>query len=261
MSYWIDVHCHLNMLPTSLDETLKLAEGQQVKQMVTIGTEPKDHEFVWTTAEKYYPKIFCTLGVHPHQAQYWSEDVRDWILQKAASPWVIALGEMGLDYYYNHNPKERQIEVFHAQMELASQLGLPVQIHSRDAEEDTLAVLQHYKTRVRGIIHCFTGSYEMAKKALDLGFFISISGVMTFKNAHDLRETIRKLPNDVVTLETDAPFLAPVPYRGQKNTPAYVASTAKHLSDLWGVELERLKAQVSLNTQKIFPKWQLLART
>ena len=261
MPYWIDVHCHLDMLPTNIEQTLSQAQAQDVHQMVTIGTEPKDHQWVWTIAQKYHPQVFCTLGIHPHQAQFWSEEARKWILESASSPWVIALGEMGLDYYYNHNPRELQLEVFHQQMEVAAQLGLPVQIHSRDAEEDTLSVLQRYKTRVRGIIHCFTGSYEMAQKAIDLGFFISISGVITFKNAHELRQTVKKLPRDVVTLETDAPFLAPVPFRGQKNTPAYVSTTGKYLSELWDMDIHQLKHQVSENTKKIFPKWRSLNQT
>jgi TatD DNase family protein len=169
---------------------------------------------------------------------------------------VVAIGEIGLDYYYNQSPKEEQIDAFRAQLGIAERTGLPVEIHTRDAEEDTIRVLNEFKGRVKGIIHCFTGTRWLAEQALDLGFNISISGVVTFKNADDLRATVKMLPLDRIHVETDAPFLAPIPMRGRKNTPAYVVHTAKFVAELKGVTLEELCEQTRKNALAMFPKIQ-----
>jgi TatD DNase family protein len=253
---WIDVHAHLNMLEEGVDAAIENARQAGVHRIVTIGTEPKDHPIVLEIARKHYPQVFCTLGVHPHDGKVWTPEVGKFIEENAADPCVVAIGEIGLDYYYNQSPKEEQIEAFRAQLAIAERTGLPVEIHTRDAEEDTISVLKEFKGRVKGIIHCFTGTRWLAEQALDLGFNISISGVVTFKSADDLRETVKMLPLDRIHVETDAPFLAPIPMRGKKNTPAYVVHTAKFVAELKGVTLEELCEQTRKNALAMFPKIQ-----
>lgn len=253
---WIDVHAHLNMLEEGVEAAIENARQAGVKKIVTIGTEPGDHPVVLEIARKYYPHVFCTLGVHPHDGKVYTPEIGKYIEEHAKDPVVVAIGEIGLDYYYNQSPKEEQIEAFRAQLAIAERTGLPVEIHTRDAEEDTIRVLKEFKGRVKGIIHCFTGTRWLAEQALDLGFNISISGVVTFKNADDLRETVKMLPLDRIHVETDAPFLAPIPMRGKKNTPAYVVHTAKFVADLKGITVEELCEQTRKNALAMFPKIQ-----
>lgn len=251
---WIDVHAHLDMMEEGVEAAIQNAKAAGVAKIVTIGTEPTDHQFVLDTAKKYYPDVYCTLGVHPHQGAIYTPEVGAFIEKHATEPYVIAIGEIGLDYYYNQSPKEDQIQAFRAQLDIAQRLGMPVEIHTRDAEEDTIAVLKDYKKSVKGIIHCFTGTRWLAEQALDLDFNISISGVVTFKNAEDLRNTVRMIPLDRIHVETDAPFLTPVPLRGKKNTPAYVVHTAKFVAELKGVSEAELAQQTRENALKMFPK-------
>ncbi len=251
---WIDLHAHLDKLPEGPEKALELAEEAGVKQVVTIGTEPADHAVVLALGKKYYPQVFCTLGVHAHESGLYTDEVESWIRANAHEPSVIAIGEIGLDYYYNHSDKQTQLKNFERQLELAKQLYLPVEIHTRDAEDDTIEILKKYQGSVRGIIHCFTGSEKLAFACLDLGMNISISGVVTFKNAHDLRETVKKIPLDRMHVETDAPFLAPVPQRGKSNTPAFVTHTAQFVADLKGQPLEVFAEQMMKNARDVFPK-------
>jgi TatD DNase family protein len=257
MSSWIDLHCHLDKLEEGPETALELAASAGVERVITIGTEPADHPVVVSLAQKHFPKVACTLGVHPHEATSYTPDVEKFMRQHLADSYVVAVGEIGLDYYYNHSPREKQIEVFKQQMDLAAEFGLPVQIHTRDAEEDTIEILKSYQGRVGGVLHCFTGSQNLAMKALDFGFNISISGVVTFKNAEELRQTVRDLPLDRIHVETDSPFLAPVPLRGKPNTPAYVVHTAEKVAELKGISLEDLKKATAQNASKAFPKLSL----
>ncbi len=253
----IDVHTHINMLEMTPDEALASAAASGVGHMITIGTCPADLPVVLGLAKKYAPRVACTLGIHPHEAELYSEDIAKFIRANAGAPEVVAIGETGLDYYYNNAPKERQIEVFRAQMALAEELKLPVEIHTRDAEPDTMMVLNEFRGRVRGLLHCFTGTWEMAKNGLDNGWNISISGVVTFKNASALRDVVKQVPLDRLHVETDAPFLAPIPHRGKKNQPAWVTHTADLVAELKGVTVPELSAQLRLNAQDLFPKLQL----
>ncbi len=251
---WIDVHAHLDMLEEGVEAALENARQAGVERVVTIGTEPSDHQFVLDVAKKYYPQVYCTLGVHPHQGVVYNAEVGAFIEKHLHEPYVIAVGEIGLDYYYNQSPKKEQIDAFRAQMEIAAKHNLPVEIHTRDAEADTVEILKEYQGKVRGIIHCFTGTEWLARQALDAGFNISISGVVTFKNADDLRNTVKIVPLDRLHVETDAPFLAPVPMRGKKNTPAFVVHTAKVVSELKGITIEQLAAQTKVNAKNLFTK-------
>lgn len=256
MTEWIDVHCHLNMLEEGVEEAIKKAKAAGVRKIITIGTEPNDLPLVLDLAHKYAPDVYCTLGIHPHDGKVYTKEVGEFIEANAKDPAVVAIGEIGLDYYYDSSPREQQQEAFRAQLAIAQRTGLPVEIHTRDAEEDTISILKEFKGSVTGIIHCFTGTSWLAKEALDLGFNISISGVVTFKNADDLRNTVRGLPLDRIHVETDAPFLAPIPMRGKKNTSAYVVHTAKFVADLKGVTEEQLAEQTKANALKMFPKVQ-----
>lgn len=251
---WIDVHAHLDMLEDTPEECLKKAKAAGVEKIVTIGTEPSDHNVVLEISRRLYPDVYCTLGVHPHHGVTWKPEIGDFIRKHAVEKEVIAVGEIGLDYYYNQSPVNDQKEAFASQLELAAELGLAVEIHTRDAEADTIDILKNFKGRVKGMIHCFTGTEWLARQALDLGLNISFSGVVTFKNADSLRETVKIVPLDRLHVETDSPFLAPVPQRGQKNTPAFVIHTAEKVAQLKEIDLDLLAAQTKENARYLFPK-------
>ncbi len=254
-NYWIDMHCHLDRLEGGPEYALKLAQNNGVQKIITIGTEPEDLPIVLALAKKFAPDVYCTLGVHPHEGVKYSEQVRDYILQNANEPEVVAIGEIGLDYYYDQSPRKEQIEAFEDQLSLAAELNLPVEIHTRDAEEDTVNMLKKFKGRVNGLIHCFTGTEWLARQALDLGFNISISGVVTFKNAESLRRIVKNvIPIDRLHVETDAPFLAPVPLRGKVNTSAYVIHTARCVADLKSISEYDLSLQTKQNAKRLFKK-------
>ncbi|UOF02800.1 TatD family hydrolase [Bdellovibrio reynosensis] len=251
---WIDIHAHLNMLEEGVEAAIANAKSVGVKKIITIGTEPGDHQLVLDIARKYYPDVYCTLGVHPHDGKVYTEAAGKFIEEHVVEPCVVAVGEIGLDYYYDQSPRKEQQDAFRAQLEIAKRTKMPVEIHTRDAEEDTIGILKEFKGSVNGLIHCFTGTEWLARQALDIGFNISISGVVTFKNADSLRSTVKMLPLDRIHVETDAPFLAPIPMRGKKNTPAYVIHTAKFVAELKGISEEELCEQTRKNALKMFPK-------
>ncbi|MEY4616895.1 MAG: hypothetical protein RJB66_1855 [Pseudomonadota bacterium] len=254
MTRWIDVHVHLDKLEEGVESALALAKQEGVERVITIGTDPSDLPIVLELSEKYAPMVFCTLGIHPHDAGLWDHRVSDFIREKAQGPRVVGLGEMGLDYYYNNSTPQTQKRAFHEQLELARELGLPVEIHTRDAEADTVEILRPFRGQVKGIIHCFTGSLWLAQQCLDLGYDISLSGVVTFKNADELRKIAEFVPMDRLHVETDAPFLAPVPMRGKKNTPAYMVHTAATVAKIKGFSLETFSEAVWNNSMRTFAK-------
>lgn len=254
-SEWIDIHCHLNHLEGGADLALEQAKEAGVSKIITIGTEPEDLPLVLELAQAHHPNVYCTLGIHPHEGAKYSNEVREFIIQNASRPEVLAIGEIGLDYYYNHSDKKSQIDAFESQMDIALSLNLPVEIHTRDAEHDTVEILKKYKGKVNGVIHCFTGTDWLAKEVLDLGYNISISGVVTFKSAESLRSIVKNIiPLDRLHVETDAPFLSPVPLRGRPNTSAYMIHTAKVVADLKGVTMDELSLQTKKNALELFKK-------
>lgn len=254
---WIDIHTHLDMLEEGPDQALRLARAAGVSKVITIGTESGDHPTVVELARRHPGEVFCTLGVHPHHGETWNDGIENWVVRHLPEPGVVAVGEIGLDYYYMQSNAEAQKDSFRRQMALAEKYGLPVEIHTRDAEPDTVEILREFNGRVRGVIHCFTGTEFLAKNALDCGYNISFSGVVTFKNAQPLRDICKWVPADRFHVETDAPFLAPVPMRGKKNTPAFVVHTAKAVAEIRGVPLEKLAEQAFANTRQLFPKMNL----
>ena len=261
MAGWIDVHTHLNFLEDSPEESLKRARENGVDQVITIGTEPKDHQVVLELAEKFYPQVHCTLGVHPHEGVQYNDEVEQFLIENLTNEKVVAVGEIGLDFYYNNSPKAEQIEAFKRQMAIAERFDLPVEIHTRDAEPETIEVLNEFKGRVKGLIHCFTGTMELGKAALDCGFDISFSGVVTFKNAEALREVADMVPMDRIHVETDAPFLTPVPHRGRKNSPCYVIHTAELIAQRKNISMDELKSQTRANAVALFNRLKLVSES
>ena len=252
---WIDIHTHLDRLEGGAEFALNLARENGVKKLITIGTEPEDLPIVLELAQKYYPDVYCTIGVHPHEGVKYNDEVGKFLRENSSRREVVAIGEIGLDYYYNQSPKEEQLHAFREQIKIAIEVGLPIEIHTRDAEPDTIAVLKEFEGQVTGVIHCFTGTEWLAREALALGFNISISGVVTFKNADSLRAIVRDvIPLDRLHVETDAPFLAPVPMRGRSNTSAYVVHTAKLVAELKNVTVEDLAKITTENAKKLFKK-------
>lgn len=265
---FVDVHCHLDKLKVPFEQALLQAQALGVTRVITIGTEPADHPIVLGYAKQYFPQVACTLGVHPDEAELWNEAVGDWIRAKvnSADPnesrGIVAVGEIGLDYYDENGKRLKasrdvQLNAFRRQMELAEELGLPVEIHTREADVDCAMVLREYSGRVTGMLHCFTSSLTLAKEAVQSGFDISISGVVTFKNAELLREVVKYVPLERLHVETDAPFLAPVPQRGKSNLPEFVVHTAQAVADLKGISLGELSRVTRANAKRLFPKLSL----
>ena len=253
----VDSHCHLNYegLADRQEEVLAAARARGVQGFLNISTRQKEWGEVVGAAERH-PDVWASIGVHPHEADAHPDLGAAALVEAAAHPRVIAIGECGLDYYYDKSDRAAQRERFGAHIEAARQTGRPLVVHTRDAEEDTAEILTREvgKGGVTGVLHCFTGSAALARKALDLGFYISISGIVTFKNARDLQEVAKTIPQDRLLVETDSPFLAPVPHRGQTCEPAFVADTAAFLSDLRDEPLDELAAATTSNFFRLFGK-------
>ena len=231
------------------------ARSAGVGVCVSIGTELARFPGVRAVAEKF-PDVWCSVGVHPHEAE--KELLKDPapLLAEAGHPKVVAIGETGLDYYYEHAPRAAQITNFHIHIAAGRQAGLPVIVHTRDADDDTITVLEDEmeKGAFTGLIHCFTGTQKLADAALRLGFYISVSGIATFKNSQGLRDVIKTVPLDRLLVETDAPYLAPMPHRGKINEPAFVVHTARMLAELKGVSEAELAAATTENFFRLFTK-------
>lgn len=253
----IDSHCHLNYPGLVEDEAgvLERARARGVAGFLNISTRQREWEQVVAAAERH-PDVWASIGVHPHEADAHPDLGTAALVEAAAHPKVAAIGECGLDYFYDKSDRDSQKARFRAQIAAARETGLPLIIHTRDAEEDTAAILSEEVARggVRGVLHCFTGSEWLAERGLEIGFFVSLSGIVTFKNARDLQEVAKTIPKDRLLVETDAPFLAPVPNRGKTCEPAFVADTAAFLAGLRGESLEELSAATSANFFRLFDK-------
>jgi TatD DNase family protein len=253
----IDSHCHLNYegLVERQEEVLDHARERGVHGFLNISTRQREWDDVISVAEQH-PDVWASVGVHPHEADAHPDLGAAALVERTKHPRVIGIGECGLDYYYDKSDRQAQRERFQAHIDAARQTGLPLIVHTREAEEDTAEILDAAVKQdgVTGVLHCFTGSAELARKGLDLGFFISLSGIVTFKNARDLQETAKWLPSDQMLVETDSPFLAPVPHRGQKCEPAFVADTAAFVAELRGEAPEHLAESTTANFFKLFSK-------
>lgn len=254
---FVDSHCHLNYkgLVENQDAVLTRAAEAGVSAMLNISTRKREWADIIATAEKA-PNIWASVGIHPHEADSHADIDTAQLVAASDHPKVIAIGETGLDYFYDHSDREQQQTSFRAHLVASRETGLPVIVHTRDAEEDTARILREEmgKGPFPGVIHCFTASGEFADIALELGLFISISGIVTFKNAQDLRETAARIPEERLLIETDSPFLAPVPHRGKSCEPAFVADTGRFLADLRGVSVEHLAQTTADNFYTLFSK-------
>ena len=253
----IDSHCHLNYegLVERQDEVLENARNRGVVGFLNISTRQREWGDVIAAAENN-SDVWATVGVHPHEADAHPDLGAAALIEGAMHPRVVAIGECGLDYYYDKSDRGAQRERFQAHIEAARATGLPLVVHTRDAEEDTAAMLSEAVKEggVAGVLHCFTGSADLARQALDLGFYISLSGIVTFKNAADLQETAKFIPEDRLLVETDAPFLAPVPNRGKTCEPAFVADTAAFVANLRGETLEAVAESTTGNFFRLFSR-------
>ena len=247
---FIDTHCHLtdNYISGDLRDVITRATNAGVGMMICPTADPADIEDALKITDTY-SNIFATIGIHP---EYAGVDAAQFMTDAVLShPRVVGIGEIGLDYHERTDNRTAQIKLFEQQLELAKKHALPVAIHTRDAEEDTAAILGG---DVRGVMHCFTSSWGLAKIMLDRGFYFSASGILTFKNASEIRETFAKIPVDRIVIETDSPYCAPVPYRGKICEPALVVETARVLADVKGLKLDDLETILYQNTMGLYPK-------
>ena len=256
----IDSHCHLadQTFAADLDAVVARAKGAGLERALVILEVGNEQEAAQARrVEALWPEVRVSIGVHPHAAHEYADDperasaaVR---AQLAGTPSARGIGEIGLDYHYDYSPRDVQQQVFRAQLRLARELDRPVVIHTREAEDDTLAILREEGQRVvRGVLHCFTGTADLAQEGLALGFYISLAGIITFPKATELRETARNVPLDRLLVETDSPFLAPVPHRGKRNEPAYVTQVVAALAHLYGMTAGELALRTSVNFHSLF---------
>ena len=255
---FVDSHCHLDFpdFEGELDEVVTRAVDGGIGHMLTICTRLSRFEQVHNVAKRF-DNIWCTVGVHPHNAgDVEVETVAETLINLSNSPKVVGFGETGLDYFYENSSRELQEISFRAHIEAARQTGLPVIVHTREAEEDTIRILREEMEQgpFSGVIHCFTSSQNMANVAIELGLFISVSGIVTFKSAGQLRETLKMVPLRRLLVETDSPYLSPVPLRGKRNEPAFTVHTAEALSVLKEVEISELATITTDNFFSLFSK-------
>ena len=252
MTSFIDTHCHLDKLDSTPEEAIIEAKQAGVQRMVTVSVDEPSLDFVSSMVQQF-PEVYGSVGFHPHDAAELTEDLEQKIRKLALEEKkLIAIGETGLDYHYMYSSAEVQQQVFSKQLQLAVELNLPVIMHSREAETDTINILQEIPVPPLGVAHSFTSSFEMAKTLIEMGWYIGINGIVTFKNAEDLREVVSWLPLDRLLLETDSPFLAPTPFRGKPNKPAHIPAIATFIAELRGISLEQLSEQTSANAQRLF---------
>lgn len=253
----VDSHCHLDFpdFGPELDDVVARARSAGVGTMLTIGTRLKAFDGVRAIAEKY-DHVWCSVGIHPHEAAEEPIEEASALIAHAGHPRVVGIGEAGLDYYYEHSPKDDQIRNFRAHIAASRETGLPLIVHARDADDDLCQILQEESGRgaFPGLIHCFSSTAKLARTALDLGMMISISGIVTFKKADELRAIVAEVPLERLLVETDAPYLSPVPKRGKRCEPAFVAHTAAEVARIKSVSADRLAAATTDNFFRLFTK-------
>lgn len=260
----IDSHCHLDRLNLDkhdgkLANIIDAATARGVEAMLCVAISLENREAVLKIAEEYN-HIVASVGVHPLDVEKGLAN-SDQLIEWSKHPKVVALGESGLDYYYSEDSKQVQIESFKIHLQAGSEAQLPIIVHTRSAKEDTLALIKEYgDLESAGVLHCFTEDWDMAKRALDLNYYISISGIVTFKNAEELRDVVRKTPIERLLVETDSPYLAPIPYRGKPNQPAYVREVAEFVADLKKISYEELIRVSAENFFRLFSKSESLLK-
>jgi len=253
----VDSHCHLDFpdFADELDAIVARAEAVGIGRMVTISTRVRQHDALLAIAQRF-PNVYCSVGTHPHHADEEDGIAAEELIELTQHPKVVALGEAGLDYFYDNGSPEAQERGFRAHIAAARATGLPLVIHTRDADEDCGRILQDEmaKGSFRAVLHCYTGGRELAMKAIGLGLSISFTGILTFKKSQALRDLAAELPADRIMVETDAPYLAPGKYRGKRNEPSYVVETAKVLAETRGVSVDEISRQTTENFFRLFSK-------
>lgn len=255
----VDSHCHLDFkdFEGELDDVVARAGAAGVGTMVSISTHLSKFEGVKAVAERF-DNVWCSVGVHPHQAGEEGVDSPDRLVELAQHPRVVGIGESGLDYYYDNSPRDRQQISFRAHIEAARETGLPLIVHARDADEDAADIMRDEmeKGAYTAVMHCFSSGRGLAEAALEMGMYISFSGILTFKNAQELRDIARDVPEDRILVETDSPFLAPIPNRGKRNEPSFVAHTAEVLAEVRGMDRNALETATTDNFFRLFSRAQ-----
>lgn len=250
----IETHCHLESLKSlPLEETLRLCQEQSIEKIITISAEPPSLDATLNIAQKY-PQVFCSQGIHPHDAITYTKEIEEIIkVRSRQEKKVVAVGEIGLDYHYLHSSREKQIEVFESQLQIAVDSNLPVILHTREAEEDTIQILKNFSSSLKrkGVLHSFTSSLELLEFALSENFFIGFNGIITFKSAENVREALRQTPISNILLETDAPYLTPIPHRGKENSPFYLPLVAQAILKIKEGETLILET-IFENSEKLF---------
>ena len=253
----IDSHCHLDFpdFASELDAVIARSRAAGIARLVTISTRVARHDAVLAIAERF-ADVYCSVGTHPHYAHEELNVTAAELAARTRHPKIVALGEAGLDYHYDNSPRDAQKQGFRTHIAAARATGLPLVIHSRDADDDTARVLEEEmgKGAFPAVLHCFTGGRDLAHRAIALGHFISFTGILTFKNSAALRAIAAELPADRILVETDAPYLAPGPFRGKRNEPAYVVETAKVLAEARGVSFQQIAEQTTENFFRLFAK-------
>jgi TatD DNase family protein len=260
---WIDSHAHLEMNEFEADrpQVITQAFNQGISGIVTIGTDLESSRKALALA-KTYRNIWATVGIHPHEAAHFNPDILPLLTRLAKDPQVVAIGEIGLDFYRHWSPREAQQETFRHLIQLARELNLPIIIHDREAHQEVLRILKEEKAfDVGGVFHCFSGDWAMAETCLDLNFFLSVTGAVTYKKGSILEEVVRRAPLESLLLETDAPYLAPHPFRGRRNEPAYLVHTAEQVARIRGMSLPALSQAVLRNTYRAFPRMRQTEKT
>ena len=249
-TYLIDTHAHIDMIE-DIDNAVKNALDNDVKKIILPCAYPKDIKTVYAIAQKY-ENVFGLLGVHPSEAKDWNDELIPLIKNLATNKKIIGIGEIGLDYYWDKTFNDIQQEVFIKQIQLANELNLPICVHDREAHKDTFDILVKYNKTSDVIMHCFSGSVEFARECIKQGWYLALGGVVTFKNAIKMKEVAKDIPLDKLLLETDSPYLTPVPFRGKENQPAYVKYVAEEIAKIKNIAYEDIAKATSKNAERIF---------
>ena len=248
----IDTHTHINCIEEiSVEDIIKNALDKGVEKLIVPAAYPTDIEVVKELAQKY-ENVYGLLGVHPSEVKGWNDDLIDKIKEYSKSSKIVGIGEIGLDYYWDKSFNDLQKEVFIKQIKLANELNFPISVHDREAHKDTFDILTEYNKNSAVVMHCFSGSVEFMKECVKQGWYIAIGGVVTFKKAIKMKEVVKEVPLDKLLLETDAPYLTPVPYRGKTNQPAYVKYVAEEIASIRGISFEEVDEITTQNAKKVF---------
>lgn len=249
----VDSHCHIDdeRFDSDREELISLFEENEIDFLIDPASDVNSGRKILELVKKY-DKVYGAVGIHPHEVEGITQKQLDEIYEMSFAKKIVAIGEIGLDYYYDNSPKDKQKEIFRKQMEIAKKRKLPVIIHTRDAMGDTYDILSEFRGEVIGVMHCYTGSLEMAKRFMELGYYISISGAVTFKNAVNVREMAKEIPLDNLLVETDSPYLTPEPHRGKRNEPKFVRLVAEKIAELKNMEVNDLIYNTNSNARNLF---------